>query len=223
MILEVCAGSLASAQAAAEAGAQRIELCAELDKDGLTPGSFEICKACQIEDLKINVLIRPREGDFVYTDEEFEQMSEHMLAARALGADGLVIGALTPEGDIDVPHCRRLMAEAHGLPVTFHRAFDHCRDPRRALEDIISLGCVRLLTSGQAATAEAGIPLLRELVAQAAGRIIIMPGGGVNPGNVARILRETGATEIHSSCRRSSRDQDTHPDVVREMLLAIRS
>lgn len=223
MTLEVCAGSLRSAQAAAEGGASRIELCTQLDKDGLTPDCFDVSKACQIEGLKVNVLIRPREGDFVYTDEEFESMAASMVAAWGLGADGLVIGALTPEGDIDVEHCRRLMAEAHGLPVTFHRAFDRCRNPHQALEDVIALGCTRLLTSGQAPTAEEGIPLLRELVEQAAGRIIIMPGGGVNPRNAARILQLTGATEIHSSCRRSSSDPDTHPDVVRELLAAIGS
>lgn len=218
MTLEVCAGSLASAEAAAEGGAERIELCVDLEKDGLSPDSFIICKACQIEGLKVHVLVRPREGNFVYTEEEFAEMTDTIITAWALGADGIVIGALTPEGDVDVPHCRQLIAQAHGLSVTFHRAFDCCRDPQRSLEDIIALGCDRLLTSGQASTAEAGIPLLRQLVKQAAGRIIVMPGAGVNPGNALRILQETGATEIHSSARRSPLDKDTCPDVVREIL-----
>ena len=223
MTLEVCAGSLASAKAAAEGGAERIEMCVDLHKDGLSPDSFIISKACQMEGLKVHVLVRPREGNFVYSEEEFAEMTDTIIAARTLGADGIVIGALTPEGDVDVPHCRQLIAEAQGLSVTFHRAFDCCRDPQRALEDIISLGCDRLLTSGQAPTAEAGIPLLRQLVKQAAGRITIMPGAGVNAGNAVRILKETGATEIHSSARRLSSEPDTDPEVVREILQSLHS
>ena len=204
--LEVCASDLASARAAAEGGAQRIELCRDLALDGLTPPRAWIEEARSIEGLKLHVLIRPVEGGFVYDEPVFDLMREEIRMCRQLGADGVVIGALTQEGDIDVEHLRLLMAEAQGMQVTFHRAFDVCRDPRQSLEDIISLGCDRLLSSGQQPTAEQGIPLLRELVKQAAGRIIIMPGAGVNPDNAAKILNETGTKEIHSSARKIGKD-----------------
>lgn len=204
--LEVCASDLASARAAAEGGAQRIELCRDLELDGLTPPREWIEEARSIEGLKLHVLIRPVEGGFVYDEPVFDLMREEIRMCRQLGADGVVIGALTQEGDIDVEHLRLLMAEAQGMQVTFHRAFDVCRDPRQSLEDIISLGCDRLLSSGQQPTAEQGIPLLRELVKQAAGRIIIMPGAGVNPDNAAKILNETGTKEIHSSARKIGKD-----------------
>lgn len=200
-ILEVCASTLEAAREAAEGGAQRIELCRNLELDGLTPPREWIEEARKIEDLKLHVLIRPCEGGFVYDEAVFCQMREDIRMCRQLGADGVVIGALTREGDIDVEHLRPLMDEAQGMQVSFHRAFDVCRNPRQALEDIIALGCDRLLTSGQQTTAELGIPLLRELVKQAQGRLIIMPGAGVIPENAARILSETGATEIHSSAR----------------------
>lgn len=201
MTLEVCCGDLNAAREAYLGGAQRIELCSALSLDGLTPSAGMIAEARRLEGMRLHVLIRPREGDFVYDAEEFRVMKQDIAMARQLGADGVVIGALTREGDIDVEPLRALMEEARGMQVTFHRAFDCCRHPQEALEQIIALGCTRLLTSGQQPTAEAGIPLLRELVGQAAGRIIIMPGAGVNERNVASILSATGATEIHSSCR----------------------
>lgn len=223
MILEVCASDLASARAAALGGAQRIELCCDLELDGLTPPREWIEEARSIEGLKLHVLIRTCEGGFVYDEAVFDQMREEIRMCRQLGADGVVIGALTPEGDIDVEHLWPLMAEAQGMQVTFHRAFDVCRNPRQALEEIISLGCTRLLTSGQQPTAEQGIPLLQELVKQAQGHLIIMPGAGVNPENAARILRETGATEIHSSARRSdaSGQKHTHHEVVNAIVKQI--
>lgn len=219
MILEVCASDLASARAAALGGAQRIELCRNLELDGLTPPREWIEEARSIEGLKLHVLIRPVEGGFVYDEAVFDQMREEIRMCSQLGADGVVIGALTREGDIDVEHLRPLVVEAQGMQVTFHRAFDVCRNPRQALEEIISLGCTRLLTSGQQPTAEQGIPLLRELVKQAQGRLIIMPGAGVNPENAASILRETGATEIHSSARQmdASGQKRTHREVVNQL------
>lgn len=201
MTLEVCCGDLNAAREAYLGGAQRIELCSALSLDGLTPSAGMVAEARRLEGMRLHVLIRPREGDFVYDAEEFRVMKQDIAMARQLGADGVVIGALTRGGDIDVEPLRALMEEARGMQVTFHRAFDCCRHPQEALEQIIALGCTRLLTSGQQPTAEAGIPLLRELVGQAAGRIIIMPGAGVNERNVASILSATGATEIHSSCR----------------------
>lgn len=201
MLLEVCCGDYESAVAAAAGGAQRVELCAALATDGLTPSAGLIAAVRRIPNLRLHVLIRPREGNFVYGDAEFEIMREDILMAQRLGADGVVIGALTPEGDIDVEHCQALVEAAKGMQVTFHRAFDQCREPERALEQIIALGCHRLLTSGQAATAEAGTALLQQLVQQAGERLIIQPGAGVNVQNARAILDATGAREIHGSLR----------------------
>lgn len=202
-ILEICAGSVESAIAARDGGAQRIELCAALEIGGITPSAGIIAEARKVEGLALNVIIRPRGGDFLYNSYEAESMIYDIQLCKKLGVDGVVIGALTADGEIDTSLCRRLIDAADGMSVTFHRAFDMCRDPRQALEELIALGCDRVLTSGQATTAEAGIPLLKELVEQAAGRISIMPGCGVNSGNAARILQETGATEIHASARKS--------------------
>jgi len=210
MILEVCCGDITSAANAMSAGAHRIELCSALGVDGLTPSIGMIQEAVKLRERakavdgnkpRIHILIRPREGDFVYNQQEQDIMLQDIRSAREAGADGVVIGALTPNGDIATETCRTMIEAAQGMQVTFHRAFDVCRDPRQALEEIISLGCHRLLTSGQAATAEVGIPLLRELVQAAHGRIIIMPAAGVNENNARRILQETGATEIHGSLR----------------------
>lgn len=220
-VLEVCTGSITSVLHAAEGGAGRIELCSGLDEGGLTPSIGLIQAAMQVEGPKKNVLIRPRGGDFLYSETEQDIIVDDIFAARRAGADGVVVGALTADGDVDEDACRRFIDAAKGeyvdfaegdldeaffLPpvsVTFHRAFDLCRDPQRALETIITLGFDRLLTSGQAATAEAGIPLLCKLVEQAGERIVIMPGCGVTPENAGKILQETGATEIHASARSS--------------------
>lgn len=202
-ILEICAGSVESAIAARDGGATRIELCAALEIGGTTPSAGLIAEARKIEGIVLNVIIRPRGGDFLYNEHEAACMEQDIRTCRQLGADGVVIGALTTEGDIDTALCKRLIDAAKGMSITFHRAFDMCRDPKRALEELIAIGCDRVLTSGQAATAEAGLPLLKELVQQAAGRISIMPGCGVNSGNAARILQATGAVEIHASARKS--------------------
>lgn len=202
-ILEICAGSVESAIAARDGGAARIELCAALEIGGTTPSAGLIAEARKIEGIVLNVIIRPRGGDFLYNEHEAACMEQDIRTCRQLGADGVVIGALTAEGDIDTALCKRLIDAADGMSITFHRAFDMCRDPKRALEELIAIGCDRVLTSGQAATAEAGLPLLKELVQQAAGRISIMPGCGVNSGNAARILQATGAVEIHASARKN--------------------
>ena len=215
--LEVCCADLDSVLAAKAGGAHRVELCEALELDGLTPRSELIGKAVE-SGIRVHVLIRPREGDFVYTEAEVRLMIQQIAEARQLGAQGVVWGALTGEGRIDMPLCRRLMEASRGMSVTFHRAFDVCREPLVTLEDIISLGCHRLLTSGQAPSAQQGIPLLRQLVAQAAGRIIIMPGAGVSPQNAAQILSETGATEIHGSLRMVGH---TSEEMVREVVGAL--
>lgn len=202
-ILEICAGSVESAIAARDGGAQRIELCAALEVGGVTPSAGLIAEARKIDGLTLNVIIRPRGGDFLYNEYEAACMEQDIRTCKQLGVDGVVIGALTADGDIDTVLCKRLIAAAKGMSITFHRAFDMCRDPKKALEELIVMGCDRVLTSGQAATAEAGIPLLKELVQQAGRRIIIMPGCGVNSNNAAAILNATGTTEIHASARKS--------------------
>lgn len=201
-ILEICAGSVESVVTAQRGGAARVELCAALEIGGITPSAGLIAEARKIEGIMLNVLIRPRGGDFLYNAYETECMIEDIRTCKAIGADGVVIGALTPDGDIDTALCSRLITAADGMSVTFHRAFDMCREPQKALEEIIALGCHRLLTSGQAPTAEEGTELLRQLVTQADGRIVIMPGCGVTSLNAAKILQATKATEIHASARR---------------------
>jgi copper homeostasis protein len=198
-ILEVCTGSLGSVMAAAEGGAERIELCSALPLDGLTP-SFGLLSEVRhlFPYLRIHVLIRPREGNFVYDDAELRIMERDIEAALPY-ADAIVSGALTEENEVDLKATQRLIKASGNRSFTFHRAFDACRDPHESLERLIGLGCHRVLTSGQASTAEEGIGLLRELVRQANGRITILPGGGVNARNARMILDETGASEIHGS------------------------
>lgn len=206
LLLEVCCGDLQSVQAAKEGGAHRVELCRALELDGLTPSEGMMEQAISMG-IPVQVLIRPCEGNFVYSTNEVQSMRRDIRLAKRLGANGVVIGALKPDGGIDEDTIRCLVEESEGLSITFHRAFDVCTNPLEALEQIISLGCHRLLTSGQAPTAEQGIPLLKRLVEQSAERIIIMPGAGVNPQNAHRILSETGAHEIHGSLRK-----DGHTD-----------
>ena len=200
-ILEVCAGCIESVYAAQKGGAYRVELCSGLDEGGITPSVGYIEEAMAVPNLKKQVLIRPRGGDFLYTEAERKVICRDIEMARRLGVDGVVIGALDADGNIDMSAMRDFMSAAEGLDVTFHRAFDMCSHPLAALEQIISLGCHRILTSGQASTAENGVPFLRKLVELAADRISIMPGCGVNASNAAFIIRETGANEIHASAR----------------------
>ena len=214
---EICANGVESCLAAQEGGADRVELCAGIPEGGTTPSYGEIKQARQLlTKTRLHVIIRPRGGDFVYSTLEAERMLTDIEVARQLGADGMVFGCLTEEGDVDKALCRRLAEAAEGMAVTFHRAFDCCRNPKQALEDIIALGCDRILTSGQQPTAEAGIPMLRELNEQADGRIILLAGCGVNEDNIARIQRETGIREFHFSAReplvRATTTADTrHP------------
>lgn len=200
-LLEVCCADIESVSAAVNGGAQRIELCSALPLDGLTPSAGLIAAARAHLDIKVHVLIRPREGNFVYNKEEIGIIMHDIQTACEMGVDGIVFGALTPEGDIDIPLCKLAVLMADGLPVTFHRAFDQCRNPEQALEQIIEMGYARLLTSGQQPTAVEGIPMLRKLVDQANGRICIMPAAGVNADNALTILEATGAHEIHGSLR----------------------
>lgn len=201
---EVCANSVASCVEAQRGGADRVELCAAIPEGGTTPSYGEIVMARRGIDIRLHVIIRPRGGDFLYTSTELETMLLDIDMARQAGADGVVFGCLTPGGTVDMSAMKRLIEAAKGLSVTFHRAFDMCADPVEALEQLISLGCDRVLTSGAEATAQLGVPLLKKLVIQAAGRIIIMPGCGVNESNIAAIAAETGATEFHMSARSTS-------------------
>jgi copper homeostasis protein len=202
-LLEIAANSVASALAAQEGGADRIELCASLGEGGLTPSYATIAIARERLTIPVYVLIRPRAGDFLYNELELEVMRRDIEACERLACDGVVIGVLDADGDIATRACRDLIYAARGLGVSFHRAFDLARDPARALEDIIALGCERLLTSGQRASALEGAPLISALIEQAAGRIVIMPGAGVDAQNVAGLRAETGATEFHASAKRA--------------------
>lgn len=204
--LEICCGDLASVLAAKEGGASRIELCSGLSEGGLTPSIGMIKEAVASGIPRINVLIRPRTGDFLYSDNEISLMESDIRTAIEVGATGVVIGALTPDGHIDIPTISRLIKSARekkgDINVTFHRAFDLSQDPVKSLEDVIGLGCDCLLTSGMAQSAVKGIPMLKQLSTQAKGRITIMAGAGVNPANAADIIAASGVTAIHSTARK---------------------
>ena len=205
-LLETCVDSYASCEAACRGGADRLELCANLVIGGTTPSPALFRQVRRGFPVKINVLIRPRFGDFLYTSAELEQMCEEIRTFRDLGADGVVIGALTPEGDLDLDRMARLMDCAGAMDVTLHRAFDMTRDPLQALEKAIGLGCKTILTSGQEKNALTGISLLRELYHEAGGRIDIMAGSGVKSKNIQKIHDETGIVVFHGTGRRGSLD-----------------
>jgi copper homeostasis protein len=197
IVVEACVDSIESALAAARGGAHRIELCANLIEGGTTPsaGTLAVCRARL--DIPICVLIRPRGGDFLYSAAELAVMLEDIRRAKQAGAHGIVTGVLTADGEIDADRTRELIAAARPLQVTFHRAFDVCRDASRALEMLVALGVERVLTSGQAATAPEGAETIARFVRQAAGRIGILPGGGVTADNAPALVRATGVTEVH--------------------------
>ncbi len=199
-ILERCCTDTAQVREALENGASRAELCRCLETGGLTPDTEEIRKAVATG-LQVNVLVRPRSGDFLYDAAEAAKMLEDIGLCAELGAGGVVVGALDKDGNVDAQLCAAMAEKARslGLETTFHRAFDSCREPLEALETIISLGYDRILTSGCRPTAMEGAPLLAELVLRAAGRIIIMPGSGVSPENIDRLRELTGATEFHGT------------------------
>lgn len=200
-ILEICANSATSCKEAELGGATRVELCAGIPEGGTTPSYGEIKTAKELCTIAINVIIRPRGGDFLYTPAEVQSMLYDIEMAKQLGVHGVVVGCLTKEGDVDITLLDKLVTAAKPLSVTFHRAFDVCRDPFTALEQIINAGCDRILTSGQQSTAAKGIPLITTLVKKAAGRIIIMPGCGVRANNITEIEASTGASEFHTSAR----------------------
>lgn len=200
-ILEISAGSLNSALAAQEGGADRVELCDNLAEGGTTPSYGALAVARDRLRIPLYVLIRPRGGDFLYDEAERAAMIADIEACVRLGCDGVVIGALDADGEVDAAVCREQIAVAGPLGVTFHRAFDAARDHGRALEAAIALGCERILTSGGAADAWSGAARIAELNAQAAGRIALMAGAGVTPGNIAELARRTGVRELHASAK----------------------
>ena len=200
---EVAVDSLESAIIAQDCGVHRIELCAALSIGGITPSHAMIALAKDRLHIPFNVIIRPRRGDFLYTESEFDIMRGDIDYAKSMGANGIVLGVLHADGRIDVERTRELVELARPLEVTFHRAFDMAIDPHKALDELIVLGVDTLLTSGQLPTAEQGLSVIAELVKQADGRIRIMPGSGVNPANIKAIVDGSGASEFHFSGKKA--------------------
>jgi len=201
MLLEICAGSLTSALNAQTGGAHRIELCDNLTEGGTTPSPGTIRQVKKLLKIPVFVLVRPRPGDFLYSAEEIEAMKEDILFCKEQRAEGVVLGLLKTDGSVDIDRCSDLIQLARPMQVTFHRAFDMTRDPFEAMEDIIRLGCEKILTSGQAASAIEGSDLISSLIIKAGKRITVMPGGGISEYIVAELVRKTGAQEVHASLR----------------------
>jgi copper homeostasis protein len=197
MICEICVDSVAGVRAARDAGAQRVELCADLLEGGITPSLGMIRQARTVAGVDLNVMIRPRGGDFLFNDDELASLHSDIETAKTEGANGVVIGLLTTAGEIDVGRTRDLVALARPLSVTFHRAFDVTAEPFGALETLIDLGLDRVLTSGQEPSVLEGLPLIVELMKRAGDRIVIMPGGGITARNVERIVAAARPREIH--------------------------
>ena len=195
--LEICVDNIESAIAAQNAGADRIELCNNLPEGGTTPGSGTICSARNNLTIGLHVIIRPRGGDFLYSDPDYDIMRREIDICGECGVNGIVLGILESGGAIDVERTAKLIELARPMSATFHRAFDMCNDPFKSLEDVIACGADRLLTSGQKNKAEEGIDLINLLIVQADNRIIIMPGSGINQSNIENIAKLTGAKEFH--------------------------
>ncbi|MDR3047664.1 MAG: copper homeostasis protein CutC [Bacteroidales bacterium] len=203
MWLEICANSVQSAINAANGGAQRIELCQNLNEGGTTPSYATIKYCCEQLPLKTFVLIRPRSGNFLYSDLEYELVKEEVKICKSLNVHGVVIGFLTADLSVDCKRTSEIVNLAYPMEVTFHRAFDICKDWQTALDHIIDCGCHRILTSGQAVTAELGIDLLTQLQQKAQNRIIIMAGCGINSTNIRKIVEATQIKEFHSSASKT--------------------
>lgn len=212
-IIEIATSDYSTTAAAIAGGANRIELCANLPEGGTTPSFGTIRQCREAFSAAIYPIIRPRGGDFLYSDEEFEIMLQDTKLCRQLGCDGVVAGILLADGNIDVSRMARLAEAAYPTGLTFHRAFDRCQDPFKAMAQLIGLGAERILTSGQQPTAPEGAELIARLQEAADGRIIIMPGSGVRKENIRMLAEKTGCTEFHSSLRgkKQSRMEFLHP------------
>lgn len=212
-IIEIATSDFATTRSAVEGGADRIELCANLYEGGTTPSFAAIKKCREAFDVLLYPIIRPRGGDFLYTKDEYEIMMQDVKLCKQLGCDGVVIGMLNADGSVDIARAERLIEAAYPLSVTFHRAFDRCNDPFEALEQLIEIGCERILTSGQKPAAPDGVDLITQLNKAADERIIIMPGSGVRKENIRMLAEKTGCTEFHSSLRgkAASPMQFVHP------------
>jgi copper homeostasis protein len=212
--IEIATTDFTTTEAAVKGGADRIELCGAISEGGLTPsyGHIKMCR--QKFALPIFPIIRPRSGDFLYSEEEFELMLSDIKLFRALGCDGVVTGFLLPDGSIHRKRTEAAVRTAYPLEVTFHRAFDRCSDPFAALEQIIEAGCQRILTSGQQLKATEGTERIRQLITAASKRVIIMPGSGVRPENIKQLAEETGAVEFHGALRHSAASKMTHRNPV---------
>ncbi|MCT8517880.1 copper homeostasis protein CutC [Glaesserella parasuis] len=201
MKVEICVDNLESVITANQFPIDRIELCSALAVGGLTPNLGFIQQAQQISTIPLALMIRPRAGDFLYSEDEIQIMLNDIATAKQLGIQAVVFGALSANGEIDLATTELLVKASQGMEITFHRAFDFCKDPITALEQLIDLGCHCILTSGQAATAFDGIPVIQQLVKQANGRIQVMAGCGVNADNVKQIIEQTKVPEIHFSAK----------------------
>jgi copper homeostasis protein len=200
--LEICVDTVESALTAQNAGADRVELCSSLPEGGTTPSYGTVSSARNNLSIGLHVIIRPRGGDFLYSGIEYDIMRRDIEMCGEIGVDGVVLGILEPDGKIDVDRTARLIELAQPMKTTFHRAFDLCRDPLMGLEEVITTGADRLLTSGQKNKAEDGVELLGKLVTRAKDRIVIMPGSGINELNIAGIATKTGAVEFHLTGRK---------------------
>lgn len=200
-IIEIATVDYSTTKSAVEGGADRIELCAGLSEGGTTPSYGTIKKCRDAFEVELFPIIRSRGGDFLYTEEEYSLMLQDALLCKELGCEGIVSGFLKRDGAIDIERTAKLVAAVYPLEVTFHRAFDRCRDPYEALEQLIQIGCQRILTSGQKPTATEGKEMIAQLVNVADNRIVIMPGSGVRADNIIELANVTGATEFHSSLR----------------------
>lgn len=201
MKLEICCYSAESAIRAQKFGADRIELCDNYSEGGTTPSYGSVQLLLERLNIPVNVMVRPRGGDFLYSEAEYEIMKKDVSALRELKANGIVIGFLTPDGAIDLDRTREMVERAHPMEVTFHRAFDMCRDPLAALEQLKDTGVKRILTSGAKRTVTEGVELLAELVRQAGDAISVMPGDGVNEKTLGGLIKKTGAKEYHSAAQ----------------------
>ena len=199
LYLESCCTNLEEVKKACDNGASRIELCERIDLGGITPSKELLCDAISVSTIPINVMIRPRGGNFVYSEDEINRMIEDIQTFKSLSVNGFVFGCLTPDNEVDIPAMKKLMDAASGKPVTFHRAFDEVRNPEKALEEIIDLGCSHLLTSGNCEDAFTGRFNIAKLVEKAAGRITVIAGKGIRPQNLRQIALDSKAPQLHGT------------------------